>query len=247
MKKTILYFVIGFLVLATIAVTSSILSNESEEHVCSFEPVSFTATCIKDGSVLKECECGKKVTEEIAALGHNPIDHVCSRCGLSQMILTYDSTVDTYDLKMEYYFEPGVTWADYVSVFSSDEGICYNDYVVFNIDDNKNGIVTGPIGNHVYDDDLIENTTYTFTVNGSFGDEFSYMTGDVTYYDSWNSFLGLSTVTQYRAYTVLSPTCFDIECGDHSWSDRDRKKYNSGDTIIFTEFGNNSYFYLNIN
>ena len=223
MKKIILYFVIGFLALATIAVTSSILSKESEEHVCSFEPVSFTATCIADGSVVKECECGKKVTEEIAALGHNPIDHVCSRCGLSQMILTYDSSADSYDLKMEYYFEPGVTWADYVSVFSPDEAICYNDYVVFNIDDNKNGIVTGPIGNHVYDDDLIENTTYT------------------------NSHLNSSTVTQYRAYTIFSPTYFDIECGDHYWSDRDGKKYNSGDTIIFTEFGNNSYFYLNIN
>lgn len=51
------------------------------------------ATCTEKGTKTFICECGNSFTEEIAALGHDFSNGICTRCGLNEQIISSSEMV----------------------------------------------------------------------------------------------------------------------------------------------------------
>ena len=60
--------------------------NPTPDHTHSFGGWEITknATCTEDGVKTRYCDCGEKQSENIAAIGHNYADCVCTNCGDTQ-------------------------------------------------------------------------------------------------------------------------------------------------------------------
>lgn len=94
MKKTIIQIICGLLVVALAFGISWLIGKgippnadagppTQIEHTHSFGDWQTTkeATCTEAGSETRTCECGYFEERELAALGHDYVDGVCSRCG----------------------------------------------------------------------------------------------------------------------------------------------------------------------
>lgn len=76
------------------------LAALNHTHSYSDWTVMVEPTCTTPGMRRKECSCGDVVEESIAALGHNYVDDVCTRCGLYYgMVFDLNDDEVSYTLK----------------------------------------------------------------------------------------------------------------------------------------------------
>lgn len=83
MKKVLI-----FLTLTLVLLICFVSCDGQDEHTHNFGEWSVTknATCTENGVKTRYCECGEKQSDDIAAIGHNFIDNVCTNCSFVSIV-----------------------------------------------------------------------------------------------------------------------------------------------------------------
>ena len=82
--------------------------EQPHEHSWSDWTVTTEPTCTEKGVETRTCECGETETREVAALGHDFVDGVCTRCGEVEETPAENPFVDVNE---DNFFYDSVMWA----------------------------------------------------------------------------------------------------------------------------------------